>query len=114
MALDLALDGGVARPEHSANSIVGMLVTAGASMTGNSLAMQSGSTPFQWKRQPGPAVFPPLPTGGGRTSGGHQAALRRSDASARIADGPDEDDGPDQVLQQIVVVGAPEDCPALL
>ena len=106
MALDLALDGGRFSNTVASSSIVGMLVTAGAEMTGNSRAMRTGSTPFEWRTQAGPAGS--VLTGGGRPSASSQRNLRRSDTCARVADGPDEDVvdvGPGQV----VVCGAPED-----
>jgi len=108
MALDLALDGGRYTDMVASNSIVSMLVTAGASMTGNSRVMQTESTPYEWKRQAGPAVFPPVPTGGGRPSASSQRTLRRSEPCARVADGPDED-VVDVGPRQVVVCGAPED-----
>ena len=106
MALDLALDGGRFSNTVASSSIVGMLVTAGAEMTGNSRAMRTGSTPFEWKRQAGPAGS--VPTGGGRPSASSQRTLRRSEPCARVADGPDED-VEDVGLQRVVVCSAPED-----
>ena len=107
MALDLALDGNAFAPAYARNSIVGMLVTAGATMTGNSSAMQSQVTPFRWRRHDGPAVFPKV-TAGPKGSAHHQSALRRSDARQRIMDGADVA-APPGIDKQVVVVNAPED-----
>ena len=47
-ALDIALDG-FANPEQG--GIIDLLVTAGPTMTGNSVAYRTGKTPREWRRQ---------------------------------------------------------------
>ena len=85
-ALDLALDA-CGTDEHS--SIVGMLVTAGAQMTGNSARYQERKTPYQWRRVKGPlAFYGPEGYQGQRLNPQGEAALRRSDRSASIIDSP--------------------------
>ena len=83
-ALDLALD--ICGPSENSN-IVGLLVTAGAQMTGNSARYQERKTPYQWRRVRGPLVFfGPEGYQGQRLHPQGEAALRRSDRSASIID----------------------------
>ena len=79
-ALDLALNGGVV-PPYASDSLVGTLVTAGAVMTGNSRAYQTGRNPTQWRLPRNYVVnMGPLPRAD------VQAELRRGNGYGRAAD----------------------------
>ena len=88
-ALELALD--ICGPyEHS--NIVGLLVTGGAEMTGNSAKYQSRRTPYQWRRVKGPqGIFGPEGYQGRRLDPAGEAQLRRMDRSASVVDPPPAD-----------------------
>ena len=85
-ALDLALD--ICGPYEN-SSIVGMLVTAGAEMTGNSQKYHMRKAPYQWRRVRGPqGIYCPEGYQGQRLDPQGEAALRRSDRTASIIDPP--------------------------
>ena len=92
-ALDLALNGAVQRNALAdAASIVSQLVTAGATMTGNSKAYQNGTTPHHWRRFHDRGASNSDGGGGGgprapRASAAAEANLRRTQhAAGRVAD----------------------------
>ena len=88
-ALVLALD---MCGSHSESTIVGLLVTAGAQMTGNSKIYQCRTLPFQWRRVRGPqTVYGETGYQGRRLDPMGEANLRRSDRSASVVDPPHAD-----------------------
>ena len=83
-AFDLALD---ICGSHSESTIVGLLVTAGAQMTGNSKNYQERRSPYQWRRVKGPQIFfGEAGYQGPRMDPAGEAHLRRMDRSARVID----------------------------
>ena len=84
-ALDLALNGSVGK-EVGPQSMVGIMVTAGAIMTGNSKAYIDGTTPHQWRRQAGPLFHYPAGAIVPRSTAASQAVFRRSDGIGRAVD----------------------------
>ena len=108
-ALDLALDGCGNEGAQANSTIVGLLVTAGAVMTGNSATRHHRKTPYEWRRAKGPMIFfGEYGYQGPRLSPKSEAILRRIDRSSAISDPPvrdfnryvGEDDG------DVVVVNA--------
>ena len=88
-ALDLALD---ICGSQSHSTIVGLLVTAGAQMTGNSKIYQVRTYHYQWRRVKGPqTVFGEAGYQGPRLDPTCEANLRRSDRSASVVDPPHAD-----------------------
>jgi len=88
IALDLALD---ICGSQAHSTIVGLLVTAGAQMTGNSKIYQV-KYPYQWRRVRGPqTVFGEAGYQGPRLEPWAEANLRRSDRSASVVDPPHAD-----------------------
>ena len=77
-ALDLALNGMSDEKKALAekSSIVSQLVTAGATMTRNSKAWQTGKTPFHWRRVP--------VSGAGSSGDGGGGGPRASAASEQV------------------------------
>ena len=85
-ALDLALD---ICGSQSHSTTVGLLVTAGAQMTGNSKIYQERRSPYQWTRVQGPQIFfGEAGYQGRRLDPWGEANLRRSDRSASVVDPP--------------------------
>ena len=90
-ALDPALDiAGTLNCEGS--SIVGLLITAGAEMTGNSTNYRDGKSPHMWRRQKGSVLYyGPDGYQGPRFTPQGEAALRKEDPSKLYADAPNAD-----------------------
>ena len=86
-ALDLALNTSAGPSAlNESSSIVSQLVTAGATMTGNSRAWQQGLTPHRWKRVHDPAAAAG-PSGGTRQPARFEADRRRTlNRTGRVAD----------------------------
>ena len=84
-ALDLALNNSAGLSAlGDSSSIVSQLVTAGATMTGNSKAWQQGMTPHRWRRVQDPAASS---SDGPRLPARVEAERRRTlNATGRVAD----------------------------